>query len=115
MEIKLNEPFPEKDYILYNDSTGTFYRTTLEKLDLAQKRLNEILNDRGYVSYAELFGILTEDWAPELKLQFLIDRTHGWARSVGQVNHEFKQRWQNMEDGSIIIHFDCFPKEEAPE
>ena len=115
MEIKLNEQVPQTECVLYDDATGLFYKTTLEKIDLAQKRMNDELFEKGHISYEDMMDILTEDWTPEQKLQHLADRTHGWCEIEVPKDYELQKCWERTKDGQFIIHFNWQPKEETPE
>lgn len=103
MEAK--EQNTKEECLFCDETTGTLYRASMEKVNMIQMEIEAQLRGKGHVTYTDLMDMLTQGWTPEQKLEYLMNRTHGWPKdnNTEEVS-ELTTHSSEMKDGKLEIH-----------
>ena len=95
----------KEECLFCDETTGTFYRASMERVNMIQMEIEAQLRGKGHVTYNDLMDILTQGLTPEQKIEYLMNHTHGWQRdnNTEEVS-KLAMHSSEMEDGKLVIH-----------
>lgn len=107
MELKINEPIPEVNYIVMDSMTGELYKTTEAKLLRAEKEFNDLMLKKGPITLHEWYEIMTQDWPEDERVKFFerLNSRCGWVVNEERLE-DLILNGILMDDGKLVVRFD---------